>query len=281
VTPLGCDLTLPLGALSRSPGAVTLASVAPGSDAQLEQELDRLYQLAPGDFTAARDELAKRLRAEDRRDLADEVKKLRKPPVAVWLVNRLAVEREVDVLRLVKIGEALAKGQAALAGGEPPEAFVEARREEEQTLARLATAAREVAGREGVGEAALPRVTATLRAASLSEEGRGLLRRGRLTEELEPPGFEALAGLTGAAARPKQRSKRADEQALERARDGLRRAQAAERKLVGAAQAARRKADEAASRAAELRDRAGEAEAAAAAATKEREAAEAELEGIS
>jgi hypothetical protein len=253
--------------------------VAATSEEQLEQELDRLYQLAPGDFTAARDELAKRLRAEDRRDLAEEVKKLRKPPVAVWLVNRLAVEREVDVLRLVKIGEALAKGQAALAGGDGSEAFAEARREEDRALVRLTAAAREIAEREGVGEAALPRATATLRAASLSEEGRELLRRGRLTEELEPPGFEALAGLTGAPAKPKRQSRRAQEQALERARERLRRAQAEERKLVAAAQAARRKADEAASRAAELRDRAAEAEASAAKATEEREARESELDG--
>jgi hypothetical protein len=253
--------------------------VAAGSDEQLERELDQLYQLAPGDFTAARDELAKRLRSEDRRDLAEQVKKLRKPPVAVWLVNRLAVEREVDVLRLVKIGEALAAGQAALAGGDPPEAFVEARREEERALGRLAAAARELAERDGVGEAALPRATATLRAASLTEEGRDLLRRGRLTEELEPPGFEALAGLTGARAKPKRQSRRAQEQALERARERLRRAQAEERKLVAAAQTARRKADEAASRAAELRDRAAEAEASAAKATEEREARESELDG--
>lgn len=253
--------------------------MAAASEEQLERELDRLYQLAPGDFTAARDELARRLRAEDRRDLAEQVKKLRKPTVAVWLVNRLAVEREVDVMRLVKIGEALASGQAALAGGDRSDEFVEARREEERALARLATAARELAEREGVGEAALPRATATLRAASLTEDGRELLKRGRLTEELEPPGFEALAGLTSAPARPKERSRRAQQQALEQARERARRAQAEERKLVAAAETARRKADEAAKRAAELRERAEEAEAAAAKATEEREAAESELDG--
>jgi colicin import membrane protein len=184
----------------------------------------------------------------------------------------------VDVLRLVKVGEALAKGQAALAGGDRPEAFVEARREEERALARLAAAARELAEREGVGEAALPRAAATLRAASLTDEGRDLLRRGRLTEELEPPGFEALAGIAGATptprkAEPKQESRRARAQARER----VRRAQAEERKLVAAAQAARRKADDAASRAAELQARAEEAEASAAKATREREAAESDL----
>ena len=48
----------------------------------LERELDRLYQLPPGEFTAARDELAKRLRDEGEREQSEEVKQLRKPPVA-------------------------------------------------------------------------------------------------------------------------------------------------------------------------------------------------------
>lgn len=266
------------------------SGVAEESDAQLEGELDRLYQLAPGDFTAARDELAKRLRAEGRRDLAEQVKTRRKPAVAVWLVNRLAREREVDVQRLLRVGEALAASQAALAGGGLADEFLEARREEERALSRLATGAREIADREGVGEAAIPRATETLRAASLTEEGRQLLKRGRLTEELEPPGFEALAGFSGTARRsPKRASKapaepenpmggREREQALKQARERLRQARAEERKLARAAETARRKAAEAALRAAELRGRADEAEASAAAAEAERRAAETALE---
>ena len=66
--------------------------MAAAFDAQVEAEIDQLYQLPLGDFTAARDELAKRLRSEGRGDLAEEVKKHRKPAVAVWLVNRLARE---------------------------------------------------------------------------------------------------------------------------------------------------------------------------------------------
>ena len=263
--------------------------VAAASDAQFEAELDQLYQLAPGDFTAARDELAKRLRAENRRDLAEQVKKHRKPAVAVWLVNRLAREREVDVQRLLKVGEALATSQAALAGGGKADEFLEARREEERALGRLASAAREIADREGVGDAAIPRATETLRAASLTEEGRQLLKRGRLTEELEPPGFEALAGFGGMVGKAPRKSKAAPkpesptrqrerEQALEQARQRLRQAQSEERKLAGAAKTARRKADAAANRAAELRARADQADATAAAAEEERRAAENELD---
>ncbi len=55
----------------------------------LEEELDRLYALPLNEFTAARDDVAKRLRGEGERELADEVKQLRKPPIAAWLVNQL------------------------------------------------------------------------------------------------------------------------------------------------------------------------------------------------
>jgi len=48
---------------------------------------------------------------------------------------------------------------------------------------------------EKLGAGSADRAIETLRAASLTEEGRELLKQGRLTEELEPPGFEALAGM--------------------------------------------------------------------------------------
>ena len=82
----------------------------------LEKELDRLYALPLNEFTAARDEIAKRLRGEGEHELADEVKALRKPTVSVWLVNRLAREREIDVKRLLRAGEALGKAQASAKG---------------------------------------------------------------------------------------------------------------------------------------------------------------------
>ncbi|MGH9179173.1 MAG: hypothetical protein ACRD0N_11565 [Acidimicrobiales bacterium] len=43
-----------------------------------------LYALDPEEFTAARNELAKQLRAEGRRDHATAVGKLRRPSVTAW-----------------------------------------------------------------------------------------------------------------------------------------------------------------------------------------------------
>jgi hypothetical protein len=255
---------------------------------ELEQQLERLYQLQPSEFTAARDELAKQLRSDGRRDLADQVKALRKPPVAVWLVNRLARERELDVQRLAKAGEALAKSQVELASGSSAD-FAEARREEQRALERLTEAAREVAGREGVGGSAIERTTETLRAASLSEEGRELLKRGRLTEELEPPGFDAFAALAGGATpRPSRRAQKkprkedaeAERRALDDARERVRQLKGEERELAKAAREAEREAAKAETEAVALRKRADEAHAEAEAATTRRAGAEDELQQL-
>jgi hypothetical protein len=245
----------------------------------LEPELDRLYQLPPGEFTAARDELARRLRDEGDREQAEEVKKLRKPPVAVWLVNRLAHERELDVQRLAKAGQALTKS----GGGSG--AFAAARDDEQQALERLSQAAHEIAEREGTGAAAVDRATQTLRAASLTDEGRRLLKQGRLTEELQPPGFEALTGVTLAKPTrpPKQPKAKTDDRAerrraREEAREVVRQLRAEEREVKSAARDAVRKADRAATEAERLRKKADEAEAAAREAAERVARAEAELD---
>jgi hypothetical protein len=223
----------------------------------LEDKLDRLYALPLNEFTAARDEIAKRLRAEGERALADEVKQLHKPTVAVWLVNRLAREREVDVRRLLRAGEALAKDQTS----------AEARSDERQALARLGGAASELAEEAGVGAQAAERAVQTLRAGSLTEEGRRLLTQARLTEEIEPPGFEALAGLPTPkrpATRPAPRPK--DNRKLKEAREQVQKLKSEERELAAAARDSRREAER--------------AERAAAAASERLATAEAELERL-
>jgi hypothetical protein len=253
----------------------------------LERELDRLYQLPPGEFTAARDELAKRLRADGEREQAEEVKKLRKPPVAVSLVNRLARERELDVQRLAKAGEALTASQ----GKGDADAFEEARSEEQRALERLSQAAKEIADREGFGGPTVERATQTMRAASLTDEGRGLLKQARLTEELQPPGFEALTGLAPAAprrparrAKPQTKTKTDDKaerrHALTEARETVRRLKAEERELASAARAAAREADRAEAAAAKLRQQADRAQARAKEAGERVSQAEAELEQL-
>ena len=240
----------------------------------LEAELDRLYDLPLNEFVGARDELAKQLRGDGRREEAEQIKGLRKPSVAAWLVNRLARERELDVQRLLNAGDTLRKAQV-----EASEDFAEARRDEQRALQRLAERAREIASREGTGQATVAQATQTLRAASLTDEGRELLKRGRLTEELEPPGFEALTGLVPPQPRRKSRPKPKEEpkRPSRAARQRAQKLRQAEKDAVAAARAAEREAERAEKEAAKLRERAVAARAKAEAARAERETAEREL----
>ena len=238
--------------------------------------LDELYRLPLSEFTSARNELAKKLKADGDPEAADEVKALRKPSVAVWLVNRLTQERELDVQRLRKAGETVAQATA----GHSSDAFLEAQREQHRALARLGEAAREIAAREKVGAAASDRAVETLRAASLTNEGRELLKRGVFTEELDPPGFEALAGLVGGPPRKSAPAAKDSRDELKQARERVKELRAQERELDTAAREAERDADRAEKEAAKLRTRADEARAEAQDAERRRAEAEAEVEGL-
>jgi hypothetical protein len=263
------------------------------SKADFEHDLDRLYQLPLSEFTPTRDELVKRLRKQGERERAEEIKRLRKPTAAVWLVNQLARERQLDVQRLLKAGESLTNSQAKPAAA-TSQTFPEARRDEQRALEQLAKGAREIAESAGIGSSALGKATETLRAASLTAEGRELLRRGRLTEELEPPGFEALTGLEGlgrqgASARPepkpKPKPRRSKDQAEKRrslklARERLRQLRVKERELATAARAAAREADRAEAEARAARSRATDAQEKVQAVSDQREAAEADVDRL-
>src|SRR5438128_9479272 len=87
--------------------------------ADLEEELDRLYGLPPDEFTAARNQLSARLKKEGDTAAAAEVKALRKPSAAAWILNQLQ-RREPKLLQgLLDAGEELRRAQAqALHGGE-------------------------------------------------------------------------------------------------------------------------------------------------------------------
>jgi hypothetical protein len=256
------------------------------SKADVEGELDRLYQLPLSEFTSARDELVKRLREQGERERAQEIKTLRRPTAAVWLVNQLARERPLDVQRLLKAGESLTKSQAKAAAGKSSQVFSEARRDEQRALERLVKAARELAERAGIGSPALLKAAETMRAASLTAEGRELLRRGRLAEELEPPGFETLTGLEGfgrqpapAKTKPPRNDDRAEKRrALKQAQERVRQLRAEERELAKAARAAARAAERAEAEAGTARSRAAAAEEKARAMSNQREAAEAEFD---
>jgi hypothetical protein len=241
-----------------------------------DEEIDRLFALPLDEFTAARNELAKQLKEEGEADAADEVRALAKPSAPVWAINQ-AARGDADAVRaLLDAGDELRAAQAralsAQGGREGLRSAQAAERGAMQRLARRARQALEDGGRSA-SRAQLEKVERTLGAAALDPEAREQLRAGRLTHELEPAGFEALAGL--APARPaavhddlaERRRQKEEQQARKlalqqvardaerRARDAERDAEQAEHEAVEArraAEKARAAADDAAAELDEL-----------------------------
>ena len=156
----------------------------------LEEELDRLYQRPLGEFIGARNELVKRLRQGGDREGAERVKALAKPSLTAWAVNQLQFRApdELDALRAA--GEELRA--AHLAGAEAHRAATRARRETVSRLLALAEGVLEEAGHKP-SRAHRQRISQTLEA--LSSQGG---EAGRLSQDLDPPGFDALSSLAAA-----------------------------------------------------------------------------------
>jgi hypothetical protein len=152
---------------------------------------DELFGLAPEEFVAARDELARRLKRDGDAEGAARVKALRRPPLSAWAVNQLARERGPDLEPLLAAGERLrAAHQAALAGAGAAE-LRNAARAEREAVGGLVEAALGLLREAGhpTTDATRDRVAATLHAAAASPEAAELVRHGRLTTDLDPSGF--------------------------------------------------------------------------------------------
>ena len=108
---------------------------------------EELADVSPEDFVAARDALAKELKAAGRKDEAAEVKKLRKPTVPVWIAEQVRRHHDdaVDTLRDASAAVAEAQELAITKGDREAlkdattkrrEALREVGKVIEQTLAR-------------------------------------------------------------------------------------------------------------------------------------------------
>jgi uncharacterized coiled-coil protein SlyX len=157
---------------------------------------DELYGLAPGDFTPARDARAKELKG---RDVSGQVKKLKKPSAAAWVVNQLVRHESEQVEQVLAMGEALRAAQAGLKGDE----LRALTRQRRQLTAAVTTRARSVASGLGVKvtQAVADQVEATLTAAMVDEECARAVRSGLLVSALASTGM-GEADAAGAVATP-------------------------------------------------------------------------------
>jgi hypothetical protein len=214
----------------------------------LERELDELYGLPLGEFTAARNELAKRLKKAGQTREAESVGTLAKPSISAWAVNQLARHEGDRVRELAEAGEELLAAQKAALAGKGADRFDGASRRQRDAVRALLPAAIGVLESAGhrPSNAVKERIASSLRAASVDPEGRRLLERGRLGEDFESAGLWLLAGIAPAQGKRAPAQKRPDEARLRKAREQLEAAREKERRLTEAAAEAEREAEEAA-----------------------------------
>jgi len=162
---------------------------------ELVPELDRLYQLPPPAFVAARNDLAKRLRTAGERDAAARVATLARPSAPVWAINQLYWERRELWDALVGSAARLRLAQGG-AGGTALAHALASRREAVAEARRAAM--RRIAGTGAALTAALERRLGSTIEALASGAGEEVVP-GRLTVELEPPGFDLLSSAPSVA----------------------------------------------------------------------------------
>jgi len=155
--------------------------------ASLDDRIDALYQLPPGEFTAARTALAKSLSGAE----AAAVKALKKPASVPWAVNQLYWRDRKTFQHLMDAGRALRSAQVAA---------IEGRRADVRKAAEMHRAAVSAAASRAAALARDARISAApeplarmLEAISLAKDAPA--RPGRFTEVLHPAAFEALAGV--------------------------------------------------------------------------------------
>ena len=159
-------------------------------------ETDALFQLPLADFTSARNALAARLKKAGKADAAAHVKTLQKPSISAWAVNQLHWHHGRDFAKLLEAGDRFREAQKAQLAGKKSDVrgTLEARHEALTSMnARAADVLR--AGGHATTPDIMRRIATTLETlatyGSLSS-GPGA---GRLLDDVEPAGFEALATL--------------------------------------------------------------------------------------
>lgn len=233
----------------------------------IEKGLDELYAATPDEFTGLRNEIAAGLSEAGDKEKAAEVKKLKRPVVAAWLLNQLALTHPDEVNELLELGDPPSDQPGLDLRGQM------ARRR--ALVADLVHRAKEIADDRGVGAApALSELSQTLLYVANSPD-RELFARGRLAKPPAASADSAFGLLVGDAPGGAENG---DDDKLRRARrkaddlqDKARAAEAEWSEANAAAEAAAREAD-AAARGAE------EAEKEAAAARRRADSARARAE---
>jgi DNA repair exonuclease SbcCD ATPase subunit len=165
------------------------------SDAPAPELLDiaaELYGLPLADFTPERDARVKDLKGQRSGDpaLAGQVKALKKPSTAAWVVNLLVRYETEQVEQVISVGALLREAQTGMDAAQ----LRELTKQRRQLTAAVTTRARGLAREHGlrVTEAVATQVEATLTAAMIDESAAQAVRSGLLISALAATGIDAV-----------------------------------------------------------------------------------------
>jgi hypothetical protein len=166
----------------------------------VDDEVRALYHGPFGEFIAARDALAKRLKQTGNARAA-EVKQLRKPSLSAWAVDQLFAHEPRAMAAFLGAGERARAAQRRAASGGDPKPLREALATIRGEAPRLTARGVELlaATEKAPGEAIVERLRTNLEALALDPEAAPVAARGWLDADLDPPGFEVMAALQVAA----------------------------------------------------------------------------------
>lgn len=155
--------------------------VAVMTDPSLTEIAAELYSAPPTEFVSTRDARAKQVAD---RQLASQVKALRKPSIAAWVMNLFATERSDRLAQALQLAEELREAQDDL---DAP-ALSKLSRDRRALTAQLATEAASLATARGerITDSTIDAVRQTINAAFFDPDAAAAVASCRLLHELEP-----------------------------------------------------------------------------------------------
>src|SRR2546421_438687 len=164
---------------------------------KLDDDIDALFKLPLTAFVGARKALAARLKQNGLVSEAEGVKALAKPSISAWTVNQLYWRHREAFDELIATGQRFRKAQTS---GKMVNmrAALDARREALSRLSDLATEVLRDAGHNASLDT-LRRIATTLEALSVATSLSDRATLGRLTHDIDPPGFDSLSSFTPSA----------------------------------------------------------------------------------
>jgi hypothetical protein len=176
-----------------------------------------LYVMPPAGFVAARNELVRQSHAAGDRELARELRSLRRPTLSAWLVNLLARHERAPMERLLAVGRELRDAQTRLD-------TAQLRRlagQREHMIADLLDRGRRRAAEAGMqpSEGVLSEVEATLKAALVDLAASSTVLSGRLVRPMSHSGFGPMPSVAAAPATPSPPAEAPTEASIREARE--------------------------------------------------------------